>query len=78
MKRKASPKNPIARGRVYGLAALAVAICSLLFASSAGAIVAGAGFTTFDSTLKGCLDSKNGVDCNNYEGKEYVATCSRK
>lgn len=72
MKRKASPKNPIARGRVYGLAALVVAVCSLSFASSAGAIVAGAGFTTFDSTLEGCLDSKNGVNCNNYEGKEYV------
>lgn len=72
MNRLISKNNPIKRGRIYGVVAMAMAACSLLFASSAGAIVAGAGFTTFDSTLEGCLDSPNGVDCNNYEGKQYV------
>jgi hypothetical protein len=36
------------------------------------AVVAGAGFTTFDATLLGCLDSPNGVNCNNYEAKDRV------
>lgn len=67
-----SKKSLIERGRVYGAVAMAIAACSLLFASPAGAIVAGAGYTTFDSTLEGCLDSPNGVNCNNYEGKQYV------
>ncbi len=35
-------------------------------------IVAGAGYTTFDATLGGCLDSPNGVDCNNYSDKSDV------
>ena len=34
--------------------------------------VAGAGYTTFDKTYGGCLDSKNGVNCNNYASKEQV------
>jgi hypothetical protein len=34
--------------------------------------VAGAGFSTFDESRGGCLDSKNGVDCNNYEAKDAV------
>lgn len=36
------------------------------------ALVAGAGFSTFDRDRGGCLDSKNGVDCNNYEAKDAV------
>jgi hypothetical protein len=32
-------------------------------------IVAGAGYTTFDTTVQGCLDSKNGVNCNRYASK---------
>lgn len=36
------------------------------------AIVAGAGYTTFDATVQGCLDSPNGVNCNNYENKQSV------
>lgn len=36
------------------------------------ALVAGAGYSTFDQTRGGCLDSKNGVDCNNYEAKDAV------
>jgi hypothetical protein len=34
--------------------------------------VAGAGFSTFDQARGGCLDSPNGVDCNNYEAKDAV------
>jgi hypothetical protein len=33
---------------------------------------AGAGFTTFDATQGGCLDSPNGIDCNNYTDKGDV------
>lgn len=36
------------------------------------AVVAGAGYTTFEVNLDGCLDSPNGVNCNNYESKEHV------
>jgi hypothetical protein len=34
-------------------------------------IVAGAGYTTFDEDLGGCKNG-NGVNCNNYIGKDYV------
>ncbi len=44
----------------------------LLTAGTAGAVVAGAGYTTFDANLGGCLDSPNGVNCNNYEDKDSV------
>lgn len=40
--------------------------------SDSQAIVAGAGFTTFDATQGGCLDSPNGINCNNYESKDDV------
>jgi hypothetical protein len=32
----------------------------------------GAAYTTFDATAGGCLDGSNGVDCNNYTGKDKV------
>lgn len=38
----------------------------------AAALVAGAGYTTFDADRGGCLDSKNGINCNNYQSKEDV------
>ena len=34
--------------------------------------VHGAGYSTFDKDIQGCLDSPNGVDCNNYESKDAV------
>lgn len=36
------------------------------------AVVAGAGYTTFDVTAGGCNDSPNGVNCNNYTSKDKV------
>ncbi|HXI55948.1 MAG TPA: hypothetical protein VNO55_07810 [Polyangia bacterium] len=36
------------------------------------AVVAGGAFTTFDQTIQGCLDSPNGVNCNNYDSKGSV------
>lgn len=36
------------------------------------ALVAGAGYTTFDAVQGGCLGSLNGINCNNYEAKEDV------
>jgi hypothetical protein len=41
-------------------------------ATGAQAMVAGAGYTTFDASLGGCLDSPNGVNCNHYQGKVFV------
>jgi len=38
------------------------------------AVVAGSGYSTFDATVGGCLDSPNGVDCNNYAHKSDVYT----
>jgi hypothetical protein len=74
MDRLTSRNTLINRGRVYGVIVMAITVCSLLFASAAGAIVAGAGFTTFDSTVEGCLNGNNpnGVNCNLYEGKDKV------
>jgi hypothetical protein len=60
--------------RRHGAVAAAAAVicfCSLLLASTGGAVVAGAGFTTFDETLGGCFNG-NGVNCNIYEGKDKV------
>ena len=58
-----------------GAAAVAVAtlicLCALLLASNGRAVVAGAGFTTYDETLGGCFNG-NGVNCNIYEGKDKV------
>jgi hypothetical protein len=55
-------------------AASLVAVPVLTGAGSATAIVAGAGFTTFDATLGGCIDGQhpNGIDCNNYNSKDAV------
>jgi len=46
----------------------------VVIASAAGSAWAagGAGFTTFDATLGGCLDSPNGVNCNHYTAKDRV------
>lgn len=41
-------------------------------ARGGSAIVAGAGFTTFDESMQGCLDSPNGINCNNYAFKGAV------
>jgi hypothetical protein len=38
----------------------------------ASAIVAGAGYTTFDAVQGGCLDNHTGVNCNNYTSKDDV------
>jgi hypothetical protein len=43
-----------------------------LLAGIALAIVAGVGYTTFDAVLGGCLDSPNGINCNNYVDKNHV------
>jgi hypothetical protein len=56
--------------RVFTLLASALLVASALPAS-VGATVAGAGFTTFVDASK-CLDSPNGVDCNNYVSKDDV------
>lgn len=48
------------------LALLTLLIMTVAFAAGS------AGFTTFDATQGGCLDSPNGVDCNNYRSKEDV------
>lgn len=55
-------------------AAAGLSLFSLLFASTGGAVVAGAGFTTFDETVGGCLQGNgpNGVNCNIYENKASV------
>jgi hypothetical protein len=47
---------------------------ALLASVPAAAATHGAGFTTFDTTLQGCLDGShpNGIDCNNYGAKEDV------
>jgi len=65
------------RSGTWALAGMAVVALALAGCGSGGeriagtsqAIVAGAGFTTFDATLGGCKDSPNGVNCNNYEAK---------
>jgi len=58
-----------------GVAAIAAAtlvcLCALLLASNGRAVVAGAGFTTYDETAGGCFNG-NGVNCNIYEGKDKV------
>lgn len=50
----------------------ALALALLLLPGQAGAQVAGAGYTTFDAVQGGCLDSPNGIDCNNYRAKGDV------
>ena len=51
---------------------LALLIPSAVLPGGADAIVAGAGFTTFDATQGGCQDSPNGINCNNYDAKHDV------
>ncbi|HYY68837.1 MAG TPA: hypothetical protein VE734_03820, partial [Terriglobales bacterium] len=50
-------------------------LCTLVviaLALPAMATVTGGGFTTFDQTIGGCLDHKNGINCNNYADKADV------
>jgi len=56
--------------RVFILLASALLVAAVLPAS-VGATVAGAAFTTFVDASQ-CLDSPNGVDCNNYASKDGV------
>ena len=49
----------------------ALLIAALVPAMQAGAVVAGAGFTTFVDATK-CKDNPTGVNCNNYESKNDV------
>lgn len=55
------------------LCCLAITVIGFTIATSIPAsALSGAGFTTFDTTLKGCLDNPTGVDCNNYAAKTDV------
>jgi hypothetical protein len=54
---------------VWSVATTAALILSLVLVPVTSAIVAGAGFTTFDATVGGCKDSPNGINCNNYDAK---------
>jgi hypothetical protein len=61
------------RSRYRAGLSLLVAVGALaLTASGASAIVAGAGFTTFDVNQGGCLDNHTGINCNNYTSKDDV------
>jgi hypothetical protein len=71
MKHLTSRNHLLGRVRACFVIGLAFIACSMLFASTAGAVVAGAGFSTFDATLEGCLNGK-GVNCNIYEDKSKV------
>jgi hypothetical protein len=57
-----------------GIALLAVSMGMLALPAISQAMVAGAGFTTFDTTVLGCNDGAhpNGIDCNNYSTKDSV------
>jgi hypothetical protein len=55
-----------------GAALAATFIVFALVQLPAHAIVAGAGFTTYDKDQLGCNDSPNGIDCNNYDSKDDV------
>ncbi len=62
------------RRRVASRAAVAGVVVGL-FAGivPSNAVVAGAGYTTFDKDLRGCIpDDANGVNCNNYTNKDKV------
>jgi hypothetical protein len=50
----------------------AARVVGLITLSAGPALATPAVYTTFDTTLGGCLDSPNGVDCNNYEDKSDV------
>jgi hypothetical protein len=57
------------------LVTFALALSAALVFLTSGALAGGnAGYTTFDATIQGCLDSPNGVDCNNYSSKDAVYT----
>ena len=64
--------NVMTRGTWHFGFALLAALAALSVATPVLAAVNGAGFTTFDATLGGCLDSPNGIDCNHYTGKDKV------
>lgn len=60
------------RTRFLMLRAGILVLIALLLPLTVFATVGGAGFTTFDVVQQGCLDSPNGVDCNNYTAKNKV------
>jgi hypothetical protein len=66
MRRRIRPRYRVGLAAFVALAAMA------LFTSGASAIVAGAGFTTFDVNQGGCNGAPNGVNCNNYASKDDV------
>ena len=69
--------HPLRRKRTNALLAVLVALAALAASTStAGAVVAGGGYTTFDAVLGGCLTgaNPNGVNCNHYASKGYVFT----
>jgi hypothetical protein len=57
---------------VKRLWATAVAVLGFAFLPTAWAAPHGAAYTTFDAVQGGCLDSPNGIDCNNYATKDDV------
>jgi len=62
---------PISSARLLCYLAITLIVFTLAVSIPANA-APGAGFTTFDTSLLGCLDSPNGIDCNNYAAKEDV------
>jgi len=60
------------RRRYVGLTAFVTCIAAAMFVVPAAFASGNAGYTTFDATIGGCLDSPNGVDCNNYASKGDV------
>ncbi len=59
------------RGIAAVAAGVLICLCALLLASNGRAVVAGAGFTTYDEATGGCYNG-TGVNCNIYEGKDKV------
>ena len=62
---------PTSSARLLCYLAITLIVFALAVSIPANA-APGAGFTTFDTALLGCLDSPNGIDCNNYAAKEDV------
>jgi hypothetical protein len=67
MSRKRLGLRPVA-----GLATFVSVVAVALFIVPSAFATGNAGYTTFDTTLLGCLDNPTGVDCNNYAAKEDV------
>lgn len=70
----ANRRRSLRAGRIglFTAAAVAATALSLAIGASSAMAVGGAGFTTFDATLGGCLDSTNGINCNHYVDKTKV------